>query len=153
MDQNKLLVIEQLDAKFDKLRIIREIQRPDKGWVNTIRKAINMSLRQLGKRMKLSVPAVREIELRESEGTITLNKLRESAEALNCELHYFLLPRGLSLDAMIEEKALLIAGEVVKRSSHTMKLENQRVSEQRIKRATTERMLIIKNKLPRYLWD
>ena len=39
------------------------------------------------------------------------------------------------------------------RTSHTMKLEDQENSEERIKKAIKDRAEKIKNELPKYLWD
>ena len=46
-----------------------------------------------------------------------------------------------------------MAEEIVMRTSHTMKLEDQENSEERIKKAIKDRAEKIKNELPKYLWD
>ena len=54
---------------------------------------------------------------------------------------------------MLEKRALKIAEEIVMRTSHTMKLEDQENSEERLEKAIKYRAEKIKNELPKYLWD
>lgn len=97
--------------------------------------------------------SVQEIETREKEGAITLKSLRETARALDMELVYGFIPKDGSLDKYIENKARLMAEKIVSRTSNTMKLENQENTKQRIKKAVEERTVIIKQELPKALWD
>lgn len=150
---NKKLVLEQLDRKFDKLAVLKDFEIPGKGWINAIRTGLNMSLVQLAKRLNKTSVSVREIEQREKERGITLKKLIEVAEALDCHFVYGFIPREGSLERIIEKRALKVAAEIVMRTSHTMKLEDQENSEERIKKAVKDRAEKIKNEMPKYLWD
>jgi predicted DNA-binding mobile mystery protein A len=51
-----------------------------------------MSTVELGKRMDISQPRASRLERAEVEGTIRLSTLSRAAEALNCTLHYVLVP-------------------------------------------------------------
>ena len=152
-DLNKKLVIEQLDRKFEKLAVLKDFEISPKGWINAIRSGLNMSLVQLAKRLKKTSVSVKEIEQREEDKGITLKKLTEVAEALNCHFVYAFIPKDGSLEKLIEKRALEVAEEIVMRTSHTMKLEDQENSEERIKKAIKDRAEKIKNELPKYLWD
>lgn len=152
-NQDRVLLIEQLDRKIGKLAVLKEIEPPGKGWINTIRTSLNMTLAQLGMRLNITSVSVKEIELREENRGITLKKLYEVAESLNCRFVYGFIPNEGSFEKMIEKRALEIAKEIVYRSSHTMMLEDQENSEERIKKAIKSRSEQIRNELPKYLWD
>lgn len=94
-----------------------------------------------------------DIEKREKEGTITIKALREAGKALDMQLVYGFVPNDGSLDALIERKAEALATQIVLRTSNTMKLEDQENSKRRIKKAIKERALVIKNEMPKILWD
>jgi len=152
-DLNKKLMIEQLDRKFEKLAVLIDLEISPKGWINAIRTGLNMSLVQLAKRLKKTSVSVKEIEQREEDKGITLKKLSEVAEALDCRFVYAIVPKDGSLEKLIDKRAIQVAEEIVMRTSHTMKLEDQENTEERIKKAIKDRAEEIKNELPKYLWD
>jgi predicted DNA-binding mobile mystery protein A len=147
------LIIEQLDRKFLSLKSLNQITPPERGWIFNIRTALKMSLRQLGKRLGISAQSVKEIEQREAEGSLTLKSLREVSNALDMKLVYAIIPKEETLEMMIEKRADKIAREIVLRTSNTMSLEDQKVSDTRIKKAIEEKTQEIIDKMPRYLWD
>jgi DNA-binding NarL/FixJ family response regulator len=69
------------------------------------------------------------------------------------ELVYGFVPKDGSLEAYINKKALALAKTIVLRTSHTMKLEDQENTSQRIEKAITERQKRLVNELPKALWD
>jgi hypothetical protein len=69
------------------------------------------------------------------------------------ELVYGFVPKNGSLESYIESKARALAEKIVSRTSNTMKLEDQENTPQRIKKAIEERTLLIKQELPKTLWD
>ena len=150
---NKKLMVEQLDRKLAKLHILKEIEVPSKGWINTIRTTLNMSLVQLAKRLKKTSVSVKEIEDREQNKTITLKKLIEVGEALDLRLVYGFLPKESSIDKMIEKRAQQVARKIVMRTSQTMKLEEQENSDERLQQAIKDRAEILKQEMPKHLWN
>lgn len=150
---HRKLLIEQLDRKLTKLAVLEATDIPPKGWINTIRTALNMSLSQLGKRLKITPQSVKEIEQREINKTISLKVLTETAEALNMKFVYGFIPKDSSIEKIIEKQAAKVAREIVLRTSHTMELEEQGNSEERLTEAIKSRAEIIKQELPRYLWE
>jgi predicted DNA-binding mobile mystery protein A len=147
------LIINQLDAKFEKISGISNLDNPASGWITSIRKAIGMSLEQLGKRLSITKQSAKELEQREKDGSISVRSLREAAAAMDMKLVYWLIPKDGTLDALIERKAKEIATQVVMRTSNTMKLEDQENSSDRIQQAIRERTQIIKQEMPKLLWD
>ena len=147
------LLIEQADRKLAVFTPLKSTVIPEKGWINTIRLALKMSLRQLGNRLQISPQSVKEMEERESNGSITLRTLRDAGDALNMKLIYGFTPIHESIEQMIERRAIEIAKEIVYRTSNTMQLEDQGNSNERIEKAIKNRAEEIKNKMPKYLWD
>lgn len=147
------LIVEQVDRKLDLFKPLDSVSIPQKGWINTIRKAIRMSMRQLGDRLRISPQSVKEIEERESNGSITLKNLKEVGAALDLKLIYGFIPKNQSIENMIEKRALEIAKEIVLRTSTSMQLEDQANTKERLEKAIRNRAEEIKTKMPRYLWD
>ncbi|SEL31620.1 mobile mystery protein A [Chitinophaga rupis] len=151
---NNKLVIRQLDKKLQELQPLKKIMTTfSKGWLNAIRRSLNMSQRQLGNRLSMTPQGVMDIEKREIEGTITLNTLKQFAEALDMQLVYGLIPKEGSLEKMIGIKARQMATKIVMRTSTTMKLEDQENSQERIDQAINELTEEIIRNIPRSLWD
>lgn len=147
------LLIEQLDRKFEKFSSIDSIITPTEGWIYAIRTALKMNLRQLGAKLNITAQSVKEIELREKNGAITLNALKEVGNALDMRFVYGFIPKEKTLKAMIEKRAFEIAEMIVLRTSTTMNLENQQNTMQRIKQAIEDMADEIKREMPKYLWD
>jgi len=147
------LLIEQLDKKLNRIRCLERETIPNEGWIYNIRTALRMSLRQLGKHLGISSQGVKQIELREKNGSLTMKRLTEIGNALNMKFFYGFLPVEGSIEKMIEKRALEIAEKIVLRTSRTMELEDQKVKDQRLKKAIQDRTEEIIAKMPRYLWD
>ena len=150
---NKKLQIDQLDRKLKKNAVLSEIETPPKGWIHAIRTSLNMTLVQLAKRLKKTPVTVKEIEEREANKTITLRKLIEVGEALDLQFVYGFIPKNGSLEQLIEQRALDVAREIVMRTSHSMKLEDQENKSERLERTIRDRAEQIKQEIPKYLWD
>lgn len=147
------LLIEQVDQKLAGFKHLETVVVPQNGWVNTIRIALKMSLRQLGNRLGITYQSVKEIEQREANGTITLKTLREVGNALDLKLVYGFVPKNGSIEKIIEERALELARQIVMRTSHTMKLEDQENSKNRINKSIKNKVEEITDTMPKYLWD
>ena len=147
------LILDQVDNNIHILKKSQNVVIPHTGWIFSIRKALNMSLRQLGNRMGITAQSVKEIEEREKNGTISINVLKQTANALNMKFVYGFIPKSDSLKNMIEEKAYKLAKEIVLRTSNNMKLEDQENSDIRIEKSLNEKTNEIISKMPRYLWD
>jgi predicted DNA-binding mobile mystery protein A len=150
---NRRLITDQIDRKLVKLSNLRGFEVPPIGWVHSIRVALRMSLAQLGKRLGISAPSAKDIEERERNGTISINALKRVGAALNMDFVYGFVPKAGTLDKMIEVRANEIAQKIVRRTTVSMKLEDQENSPSRIRNAVKEKTEEIKQEMPRYLWD
>lgn len=151
--RTKSLQIQQLNSKMQVVSSIKKIAPPPTGWIKAVRTALGMSLQQLGNKISITKQSLTEIERREKEGTITLKTLRDVAIGLDMELVYGFVPKDGSLDALIQRKAKELATQIVLRTSNTMKLEDQGNTNKRIDKAIKERAALIKNEMPKMLWD
>jgi predicted DNA-binding mobile mystery protein A len=149
----KRLQISQLEGKLKSYSNMKNSAAPPTGWVKAVRLALGMSLQQLANKLSITKQSTLEIENREKNGSITIKSLREVAKALDMDLVYGFVPNDGSLDALIERKAKELAIKIVIRTSNTMKLEGQENSESRLKKAIAERTTILKNEMPKMLWD
>ena len=147
------LILEQLDKKIIKFNELDKIVLPPNGWIYSIRQAINMSLRQLGKRLNITPQSVKEIEEREKYGTISIKVLKQVASALDMKFVYGFIPNDKTLEKMIEKRATELARNIVLRTSTQMNLEDQKISDERINKAIKEKTEEIKNEIPKIIWD
>ena len=147
------LIIEQLDKKLSKFENLSSIDIPSVGWIKAIRTALRMSLRQLGDKINITAQSVKEIEEREKNGTVSIKILRQVGEALDMKFVYGFIPKNETLNKMIEKKAKILAEQIVKRTSVSMKLEDQENQPERIKKAIEDKTKAIIEELPKQLWN
>ena len=134
------------------LSAFSKILCPTVGWIKTIRETLGMNARQLGERCNVTSERIIRIEADEIDGKTTLATLEKVASAMNCRLVYALVPND-GLLKFIENTALNKAQSQLKHISHTMALENQKVSETALK----EQIEILKEELIKgnikKIWD
>lgn len=147
------LQLAQLERKMEDFSTAASKANPATGWIKTIRSALGMTLQQLANKLSMTRQGVKELEMREQEGSISLKSLRDAGKALNMKLVYGFVPMDGTLDALIDKKTHALATKIVTRTSQSMKLEDQENSETRIKKAIEERKEILKQELPKMLWD
>jgi predicted DNA-binding mobile mystery protein A len=147
------LLAKQLDRKFVQIEPLNSFEASKNGWVHQIRKALNMSLRQLGDRLGITPQSTKDLETREVNGSVTLKTMEDFGRSLELKFVYGFIPTDKNIEAMIEERANAKAKEIVQRTSHSMNLENQERSKEQQEKAIKERAQSIKNEMPRYLWD
>jgi predicted DNA-binding mobile mystery protein A len=113
---------QQLDRFFSSVRL------SSKGpWLKEIREALGMSTTDLARRMGVIQQRVSRLEQDEKKGKVTLDSLARAADAMNCELVYFFVPKG-SLENFVQEQARKAAKKLVKNVDATMSLEDQKTS-------------------------
>ncbi len=127
MDKSfRWLQVRHADHQLKPLMKRRLPQRPSNGWLQTIREALGMTAVALGKRLHVRSSTVHKLEKSEADDSISLASLRKVAEALDCELHYVLIPRT-SLETRLKEQAKSVAKKHLMPVAHTMGLEDQSV--------------------------
>jgi predicted DNA-binding mobile mystery protein A len=116
----------QLDRFFDDAKKVSK-KMPSAGWVKEIRESLGMSMQDLASRLGVIKQRVEKIEKDEIAGKLTLETLKKTADGLNCEFVYFLIPKK-SLEETLKDQALMAAKAITKEVEHTMKLEAQGTS-------------------------
>ena len=142
-----------MDRRIKSFQKAENIIIPEKGWIYSIRTALNMTLEQLGKRLNITKQGVKKIEEREANESISINLLKEIANALDMKFVYGFVPKKGSLEKLIEYKSEELARKIVLRTNHNMQLENQGNSEEQIQKAITDLASDIKREMRRSLWD
>ncbi len=150
--QRDKLRIRQLSRKLERFDHLRSMPPPRRGWIGEIRRALGMSARQLASRLNVTSPAVTQHENGEVNGTITLETLEKVAAALGCEFVYALVPK-VSLDDLLHRRVRRIATKMIERTSHSMHLEQQDVSENEIKKQIEDLTQQLLADRPRTLWN
>ena len=153
MRNQKKLLIEQLDRRTKPFEEAAKIDVPGKGWIHTVRKTLNMTLQQLGKRLDITSQGVRDMEERESSGSISIKTLKEAGMALEMQFVYGFIPLQESFDSMVNIKARKLAEKIILRTNQNMRLEDQGNSDSYIKNAIDELTIEIKRDLKRSIWD
>ncbi len=118
-----------LEKKLQPWRAVAFEKRPPIGWIKAIRGALGMTTKQLAGRLGVNQAGVVRHESRETQGKITLETLNEIAQAMECRVVYAIVPdeRFRSLDEILDKRAEEAAKNVMKKVSHSMRLEAQEV--------------------------
>lgn len=153
MRNKRGLLIQQLDRKLKLFQEAATVQVPSTGWINSIRTALNMTMAQLGSRLDITRQGVRQIEINEAGGQITINRLREVGLALDMQFVYGFVPIDGSIEKMIDSKAEELAKSIVLRTNQNMRLEDQGISDDKIKESIKDLAFEIKREMRRSLWD
>ena len=153
MRNKQKLLIDQLDQKLLPFSETRKVVVPQRGWVNTIRTALNMTMAQLGAKLNITRQGVNRIEVSEANGTITLNSLKAVANAMDLKLVYGLVPNNGTINDLIQVKAEKLARKIVLRTNQNMKLEDQGIGDEKLAMNIKELADEIKREMKKSLWD
>ncbi len=145
------LLLSQLDNRLAPWREITDREPPRGGWLRAIRTALGISSAHLGSRIDATQQGIANFERSEAEGKITLQSLRRVAEALDCRVVYAVVPNK-PLAQMRRERALALADAMIRPVAHSMKLEDQGVSDAETQRQRTELANELLRGSPRKLW-
>ncbi len=111
------LQIDELEKRIEIFAQARVLPNPTTGWIRALRSTLGMPMRQLASKLSITKQSVLELEIREMEGRITLNALRDAANAMDMELVYGLVPREGSLQTFIDKKTRELAQQIVSKEN------------------------------------
>jgi predicted DNA-binding mobile mystery protein A len=115
----------QLDDRLANIRATSSLfERPRRGWIGSLRRALGMPQSHLAQQMRVSRQAISQLEKREVDGSITLSALEQAAEALGAQVMYAVVP-DRPLQATLSDRALRLATRITGSVRHTMRLEDQ----------------------------
>lgn len=153
MTDNNMLITQQVEDISKPFRRFLGMHPPTRGWIQAIRVALGMTNIQLARRLGRAAPqSIEDLQRSEAAGTIKLDSLREVAEAMGCRLVYAVVPIK-PLDQMRKNRAIEVAREAIKRTSHSMTLEAQDIGPREERRALERHVLRLLDGNPKRLWD
>jgi predicted DNA-binding mobile mystery protein A len=132
------LRLEQLQAAVKAYEILLTKRAPSRGWLKEVREALGRTERQQAQRLGISGSTLHQSEQSEAEERISLGQLRKLADGLDCQLVYALVPRK-PLTEVVQDRAKQLAKEEVYGVAHTMGLEDQRPTDERIQKQVARR--------------
>lgn len=153
MRNKRKLLIEQLDQKLQPFQKTEMVLMPNKGWIYTIRTALNMTMAQLGTRLKITRQGVKSIEENEAKGSISINSLKEVGQALDIKFVYGFVPKDGTIENLINIRAEKLARKIVLRTNQNMKLEGQGIGDEKINETIIDLANEIKWEMRKSLWD
>jgi predicted DNA-binding mobile mystery protein A len=155
MKNNKKLQHQQRQILDQRFQTHTWNPRPKIGWLKSIRNSLGLSARQLADLMKVSPNSITQLEVGETKQTVSLKSLTKAAEAMDCELVYWIQPKSprASLEEILDRKALLLAQKISKGVSHSMSLEEQKVASQITENQVKALALELKQHLDPRLWQ
>jgi predicted DNA-binding mobile mystery protein A len=149
---DKKLIRDQLDKRLDGLVALSDSPIPGTGWIKTLREALAMSTKQLGKRVGIDQSRISRLEKAEADGDLKLSSLKKVAEGLDMKFVYGFVPKE-RLEKMVQEQAKKIALKRMAKVNHTMRLEEQELSEEQKEQALEDLIQKILLEEPKDFWD
>ena len=126
---------------------------PEGGWIKSIRTALKMPRRILADKLAVTPEALRQTELREATGNITLNAMESAARALGMRFTYAVVPEEGTLSAHIERRAREVATQIVRRTHQQMTLEAQELDPEKLEQAIEAATAELINNFDKHLWE
>jgi predicted DNA-binding mobile mystery protein A len=125
------IVSNGLDGRIEPLLAARGAAvRPVKGWLRTVRSALNLTQGFVAEKLHIKRQALAQLEDAEVRGAITLGSLERAANAMDCDLVYFIVPRESSAPTFSElARRYDPHFRHLRASEHSMSLEGQAVGD------------------------
>lgn len=105
----------------------KQAVRPAGGWLRAVRQALGLAQVDVAKNTGVTKQAYAQFERGETRGTLSLGSLQRAAEAMDCELVYYLVPRAKSFGELATRLDPDFAH--LQASEHSMALEGQAVGD------------------------
>jgi predicted DNA-binding mobile mystery protein A len=139
----------QISRRLEELRSVQSRFSSVPSWIEYLRMGLGMSLSQLAARLGISQPGLSGSVKLEKEGRITVGKLKEIANAMDCDLVYGFVPRK-KLEDLIFDQALNQTKRLIEAAETHMSLEDQKVTLNKDERLND----LVKDQIySKHLWD
>ena len=147
---DKKLIREQLDKRLKHL--FSPLYQTDMGWIKSIREALGMSTQQLAKRVGIDQSRISRLENAEIGGDLKLSSLKKIADGLDMQFVYGFVPRT-GLEDMVQEQARKVALKRMAKVNHTMRLEEQELTNDEKAKSFADLVQKILIENPKDFWD
>jgi len=88
------IILGDLDKGIGALKAAKPLaKRAGRGWLRTVRAAIGFGQQEIASKLGIRRQSFAELEAAEGRGAVTIASLERAAEAMGCELVYYLVPR------------------------------------------------------------
>ncbi len=134
------------------LNPLSHLNTPSSGWVKAAREVLGMTTRQLGERCNVTSERIIKIESDEVKKNLTMKTLEKVAESMDCRFVYGLVPNSGFIES-IEKAAEQKARQIVQRISHTMQLEDQKLSNKELEKQIDLLKAELLGKNIKKIWD
>ncbi len=127
-DSLQRVLASTLDAQLPALTATQKsVNQPAGGWLRAVRQALGLAQATVAKKAGLTQQAYAQFERGETKGTLSLGNLQRAAEAMDCDLVYYLVPRAKSFGELATQFDPNFAH--LQASEHSMALEGQAVGD------------------------
>ncbi len=119
-----------LEQKFETLDAARRVAaRPARGWLRAVREAIGLTQGEVASKLGVKRQSLAQFENAEEHGSISIASMRRAAEAMDCELVCFVVPRE-SVARSFTQLAQIHdpAAKHLKATEHSMSLKGKDAS-------------------------
>lgn len=143
------LITKQISRRLEEARNLSLSIKGISSWIDYVRSGLGMTLTQLSQRVGVTQATMSGSIKSEKEGRITINKLKEIADAMDCDFSYQFVPRK-KLEDIIFDQALKKTRKLMEDTETHMALEDQAVTldkKERLKELASEKIY------SKYLWD
>lgn len=106
------------------------IRRPGWGWLQGVREAIGLKQTEVAKTIGVTRQSYAQLERAEANRSISLKSLDKAAEAMDCEVVYFLVPKeaaGRTFAELAQRHDPVF--KHLRKTEHSMSLEGQAVGD------------------------
>jgi predicted DNA-binding mobile mystery protein A len=147
--QRQTIITRQISRRLENLRACSQGTQGISSWIDYVRKGLGMSLVQLAKRVGVTQSSMSVSIKTEKEKRITLNRLTQIADAMDCDLVYGFVPRKKIEDLMLDQ-AVKKTRQLMDHAETHMELEGKKV---KIDKAERINDLAETRRYSKYLWD
>ena len=125
------VLLSDLDKQLPALTAAQKsASQPAGGWLRAVRQALGLAQTTVAQKAGITQQAYAQFERGEAGGTLSLGNLQRAAEAMDCELVYFLVPRAGRAKSFGELTPQLDPDFAhLQATEHSMALEGQAVGD------------------------
>jgi predicted DNA-binding mobile mystery protein A len=129
------IVLEAMDNRVAALLAAKaSAAKPARGWLRAVRSSLGLSQQTVADRLSVTRSSYADLEASEERGAVTLNSLGKAADAMGCELVYFLVPRaGVASFAELAQRNDPDFKHL-QATEHSMALEDQAVGDLKLRK-------------------
>lgn len=147
--QQQKIISKQVSRRLEDERRFKSNGPSIPSWIDYVRQGLGMSLSQLAARLGVAQSSLSSSIKLEKESRITVHKLREIADAMECDLVYTFVPRK-KLEDIMRDQATKKTKLLMDEAETHMGLEDQKVTldkQERLNELVDERIF------SKFLWD